>query len=89
MNFGVSGEIVFIMLLALILFGPRRMPEIARQVGRFMSDFKNASDALQSQIHEQIGSLELESSELRPYDAATRAEGKDASDGGDEVAPKA
>ena len=43
MDFGFSGEIIFIMLLALILFGPRRLPEIARQMGRFMAEFRRAT----------------------------------------------
>jgi len=33
MNFGVSGEMIFLFLLVLILFGPKKMPEIGRQVG--------------------------------------------------------
>lgn len=60
MNFGFSGEIVFIMLLALILFGPRKLPEIARQMGKFMADFRRASSDFQNQIHEEIRKLELE-----------------------------
>jgi Tat protein translocase TatB subunit len=60
MNFGFSGEIVFILLLALILFGPRRLPELARQMGKFMAEFKRASNEFQSQIHDEIRKLELE-----------------------------
>jgi Tat protein translocase TatB subunit len=60
MNFGFSGEIVFILLLALILFGPRRLPELARQMGKFMAEFKRASNDFQSQIHDEIRKLELE-----------------------------
>ena len=57
---GFSSEIVFILLLALILFGPRRLPEIARQLGKFMAEFRKASSDFQSQIHEEIRKLELE-----------------------------
>jgi Tat protein translocase TatB subunit len=67
MNFGFSGEIVFLLLLALILFGPRRLPEIARQVGRFMAEFRKASNSFQSQIHEEIRKLELEEADPRKH----------------------
>lgn len=59
MNLGFT-EIVFIVLLALILFGPRRLPEIARQMGKFMAEFRKASNDFQSQIHEEIRKMDLE-----------------------------
>jgi Sec-independent protein translocase protein TatA len=65
--FGFSGEIVFLMLLALILFGPRRLPEIARQIGRFMAEFRKASNSFQSQIHDEIRKLELEEADPRKH----------------------
>jgi len=67
MNFGFSGEIIFLMLLALILFGPRRLPEIARQIGRFMGEFRKASNSFQSQIHDEIRKLELEEADPRKH----------------------
>jgi len=67
MNFGFSGEIIFLMLLALILFGPRRLPEIARQIGRFMAEFRKASNSFQSQIHDEIRKLELEEADPRKH----------------------
>jgi sec-independent protein translocase protein TatB len=88
MNFGLSGEIVFIMLLALILFGPRRMPEIARQIGRFMADFKNASNALETQIREEMRKLEFETSEPLNYEMVSE-EKKETSAAGEEVVPRA
>ena len=57
---GFSSEIVFILLLALILFGPRRLLEIARQMGKFMAEFRKASNDFQVQIHDEIRKLELE-----------------------------
>jgi len=60
MDFGFSGEIIFIMLLALILFGPRKLPEIARTIGKVMAEFKRASQEFQGQIHEEVRKMELE-----------------------------
>lgn len=51
---------VFIVILAFMLFGPKRLPEIARQLGKFVAEFKKASNQFQSQIHDEIRKLELE-----------------------------
>ena len=59
MNLGFW-EMAFLVLLALMLFGPKRLPEIARQLGRFVAEFKRASNDFQSQIHQEISKLELE-----------------------------
>jgi Tat protein translocase TatB subunit len=60
MDFGFSGEIFFIMLLALILFGPKKLPELARTWGKFMAEFKRASNEFQGQIHDEIRKVEIE-----------------------------
>ena len=60
MDFGF--EMVFFALLALVLFGPRKLPQIAREVGRFMAEFKRAGNQFQNQIHEEIRNMELEES---------------------------
>jgi Sec-independent protein translocase protein TatA len=62
MNLGFSGEIGFILLLALVLFGPRKLAELSRQAGRLMADFRKASNTLQNQIQAEIGKLELDES---------------------------
>jgi Tat protein translocase TatB subunit len=59
MDLGFSGEMIFIALLGLILFGPRKLPEIARTVGRFMTDLKRASTQFQEQLNREAGNLEL------------------------------
>ncbi|MGA2358341.1 MAG: twin-arginine translocase TatA/TatE family subunit [Terriglobales bacterium] len=58
MNFGFSGEMIFLFLLALILFGPKKMPEIGRQVARFLNEFRRASYEFRSQIESEINSLD-------------------------------
>src|SRR5438270_11338664 len=59
MNLGFS-EMLFIFLLALIVVGPRRLPELARQFGRVMAEIKRASNDFQAQVHEEVRQLEIE-----------------------------
>ncbi len=59
MNLGMS-EMIFIFLLALLIFGPRKLPEIAREVGKFMAEFKRAGNEFRNQIESEIQNLELE-----------------------------
>jgi sec-independent protein translocase protein TatB len=59
MNFGFSGEMIFLFFLALILFGPKKMPEIGRQVARFLNEFRRASNEFRSQIESEINSLDV------------------------------
>lgn len=49
---------IFIFFLALILFGPKKMPEIGRQVARFLGEFRRASNEFRSQIETEINSLD-------------------------------
>ncbi len=53
-------ETVFLFFLALIIFGPKKLPEIARQVGKFMNEFRRASNEFKSQIEQEISQLEIE-----------------------------
>src|SRR3954470_24782764 len=59
MNLGFS-EMLFIFLLALIVVGPRRLPELARQFGRVMAEIKRASNDFQAQVQEEVRQLEIE-----------------------------
>lgn len=59
MNLGLP-EMIFIFLIALIIFGPKKLPEIGRQIGKAMTEFKRASNEFKSQIEGEIRSLELE-----------------------------
>ncbi len=53
--FGIGGwEFVLIAVLALLLFGPDKLPQIARTLGRFMRDFKRYQDLMESTIRGEI-----------------------------------
>jgi sec-independent protein translocase protein TatB len=60
MGFGFSGEMVFLFFLALILFGPKKLPEIGRTIGRFMNEFRRASNEFRSQIESEINNLQTD-----------------------------
>ncbi len=51
---------IFIFLLALILFGPKKLPEIGREVGRFMAEFKRASNNFQQQLASEIETVDTD-----------------------------
>ncbi len=50
---------IFLFLLALILFGPKKMPEIGRQVARILNEFRRASYEFRSQIESEVNSLDV------------------------------
>jgi sec-independent protein translocase protein TatB len=60
MDLGFSGEMLFIFLLALLLFGPKKLPEIGRQVGRLLAEFRRASNELKGQLENEMRMLEAE-----------------------------
>jgi sec-independent protein translocase protein TatB len=53
-------ETIFLFFLALIIFGPKKLPEIARQVGKYLNEFKRASNEFKAQIEQEIAHLERE-----------------------------
>ena len=60
MNRMSFSETIFLFFLALIIFGPKKLPEIARQVGKYMNEFKRASNEFKAQIEQEISNLEVE-----------------------------
>ena len=52
-NLGMP-EIMMIMFLALLLFGPKKLPEIGKQVGKALGEFKRASNDLKRSIEDEM-----------------------------------
>jgi sec-independent protein translocase protein TatB len=53
-------ETIFLFLLALVVFGPKKLPEIARQAGKLLAELRRASNEFKSQIETEIAHLEVE-----------------------------
>ncbi len=64
MNLGFP-EMLFLFLLALLLFGPKKLPEIGRQIGRGLAEFKRASNELKGQLENEMRLLEAEDHEKK------------------------
>lgn len=65
MNLGFP-EMLFLFVLALIIFGPKKLPEIGRQVGKALNEFKRASNDFKSQIEHEINQMETEKEAKTP-----------------------
>ena len=63
--FGPIGmpELIVIMVIALIIFGPRKLPELGRSLGRSLNEFKRASNELKHTLDEEIRVEEQKSTE--------------------------
>ncbi len=65
--FGTLGwpETVFIFILALLLFGPKKLPELGRTVAKAISEFRRASSELKATFDREMKSLEQETQSLK------------------------
>ena len=52
------GDSIFIFLLALVLFGPKKLPEIGRTIGKLLAEFRRASNEFKFQIQEELRNME-------------------------------
>ena len=59
-------DTIFLFFLALILFGPKKLPGMARQAGRLLADLRRASNEFKAQIETEIAHLETEKPTILP-----------------------
>jgi len=60
------GELVFILGLALLVLGPRKLPELARGIGRFMREFRRQSEEIRQTVEREFYQLDRELQEPLP-----------------------
>jgi Tat protein translocase TatB subunit len=78
MHFG-DGIVIFV--IALILFGPKKLPEIARQIAKLMAEFRRASNEFKTQIDEELRVVE-QTERQKAISAPAVAAGTGLGDGG-------
>ena len=75
--FGSLGmpELIVIFVIALIIFGPRKLPELGRSLGRGIAEFKKATNELQNTLEQEIEADErrskAEATQVAAHDDAT------------------
>jgi sec-independent protein translocase protein TatA len=71
--FGSIGmpELIIIFVIALIIFGPRKLPELGKSLGKSLAEFKRASNELKSTLEEEI---RIEEQQQRAEAAAKAAQ---------------
>jgi Tat protein translocase TatB subunit len=53
-----TGELILILVIALIFLGPERLPEIARSVGKTVRQFRDALQGMSSEFGEELASMQ-------------------------------
>ena len=81
--FGSIGfpEILFILVIALLIFGPKRLPEVGRTIGKGLREFRKASNELRHSVEQEI-LLEDKPAADRPVPAAVPAAAPDSAPAG-------
>ncbi len=65
-------EMVFIVILALLLFGPKKLPELGRLLGKGLTEFRRAKNELKTTFESHMQELEREARLSEQADAAKR-----------------
>ena len=65
-------EMVFIFLLALVLFGPKKLPELGRTLGKAISEFRRAQSELKATFDREMQNLERETESLKEIGAGSQ-----------------
>ena len=63
-------EMLIILVVALIFFGPRKLPELGRSLGRSINEFKRASNELRNTLDDKIRAEERKAPPASPTDPA-------------------
>ena len=58
-------EIIFIFVMALLIFGPKKLPQLGKTFGKSMAEFRRASDDLRSTFKREMDSIERETEEVK------------------------
>jgi sec-independent protein translocase protein TatA len=81
-------EILVVMLIALLVFGPNKMPELARQVGRGMREFKRVQQHLKSELRDVVAEFDAPTgTEAAHVDQVPMLPPKEASPAADSASP--
>ncbi|MFB3777370.1 MAG: twin-arginine translocase TatA/TatE family subunit [Bryobacteraceae bacterium] len=70
-------ETVFIFVLALLIFGPKKLPELGKTIGKALTEFRRASSELKSTWDREMSNLERENESIREVTSSVHGELQD------------
>src|SRR5262249_43648750 len=84
-----AGEILIILIIAFLLFGPKQLPEVGRQVGKAIKSFKDTADDLRKSVEPELNMIQQEvkmveqdlQSSIKEAEEEIHAAGKQAEEG--------
>jgi sec-independent protein translocase protein TatA len=77
-------ELIVILVIALLVVGPRRLPEVGRSIGRGIREFRKAQEEVQKTIQSALNEEPASTARSTPTpDAATQPEGQAVADAGE------
>jgi TatA/E family protein of Tat protein translocase len=58
-------ELIFLFVLALLIFGPKKLPELGKSLGKGMAEFRRASTELKSKFQREMDNIERENQDVK------------------------
>jgi TatA/E family protein of Tat protein translocase len=82
--FGSIGapELIFIFLIALLVFGPRKLPQLGRTIGKSLGEFRRATHDLKSSLEREVTEEEIREADPESTDPGGKSEKRDEGEGG-------
>jgi len=65
-------EMIFIFVLALLIFGPKKLPELGRSLGKGLSEFRRASSELRNSLEREMQNIEQDTKVEEPSQTAAK-----------------
>lgn len=75
-----GGEVILLLVLAIVLFGPEKLPELARKLARLLHHFRRIANDARGQLQQQLGPefADLDLADLNPRNFVAKHLGPDA-----------
>lgn len=58
-------ELIFIFVMALLIFGPKKLPELGRNLGKALGEFRRASNDLRHAVEDEMREMERQTAEVK------------------------
>lgn len=82
--FGSIGapELIFIFLIALLIFGPRKLPQLGRAIGKSLAEFRRATQDLKSSLEREVPEDKGDDADREPPRREGKSDRRDEGQGG-------